>query len=1045
MIHKAKLTRVAAAVALSVGLASSAVAQETSSAIRGVILSPAGAPAANTKITIIHEASGTTRTFTTNDAGTFQSKGLRVGGPYTIIIDSDQYRDQRLENVFLSLGETERLNITLQADNVEKITVTGAAVNMASSNRNYFGEDAIKTAASLTRDIKDVVRSNPLVSIMPGDDAPMTIAGSNPKYNSITVDGIGQNDDFGLNGGGYPTQRSPLPFDALEQVTVDVTPFDAKVSGFSGGLVNAVFKSGTNDLSGGVFWEKTSDSWAGTPTTNGREVPVEFEEKTYGMNLGGAFIEDTLFFFTSYEKYESPQTLEWGAAGSGAANETDATLEEYEAVRQIAQDVYGLTDEQIGLPTGSPVEEDEKWVAKIDWNINNDHRAAFTYQYNKGNRTRNTTSSASELRLSSQWYNVSETLKNFTAKLYSDWSDNFSTEASYTRKDVSNRQVSFGDIADVTVDNLPSGGQIAFGSDEFRHANLLDNVKTTIKLDAEYLMDEHTLSFGGQYEDLDILNLFVPASKGVIYFDGLEDFENRIADYRYENGSGNDPTNAGAEFSMQQLSLYAQDTWDGMDDWTFTFGVRYERLMSDDKPAYNANSFARTGYDNTENLDGLDIWLPRFAFSHYVNEDLTVRGGIGKFAGGQPNVWISNAYSKNGALSGKYDEQGVTLDANSIAGIYGPAFDVVQNAVSDGEVAFNDPNFKIPHDWRYQLAADYVFDIPGVAEGVEWTTEALFIDRKDAAFWIDASLHDAEIDYAADGERIIYTDNDKNRDLMLTNSRKGGQSKILSTSLAANWDNGISVTASYAHQDITEVNPGTSSTEQSNYRYSDGINRNIPSDHYGRAGFEVKHRFVVNFGYNTELFSGYETNINLFYARRSGNPVTYSTAFRSSVLTSDVGDTVVGLSPEFTAGDYTSYIPTLGDNNVVYTNADLEAALMANIDAYGLTGYQGGYAPKGTGTTPWVTTLDLSIRQEVPGFMEGHKGTVYLTVDNLLNLLDSAAGKVYDNSFGTSRLYQVREINDDGQYVIDRVYNDSNRFQAEQSTWRLKIGVRYDF
>ena len=167
----------------------------------------------------------------------------------------------------------------------------------------------------------------------------MSIAGANPRFNSITVDGIAQNDNFGLNGGGYPTQRSPLPLDALEQVTVDVAPFNAKISGFSGGVVNAVLKSGTNELQGGVFFEKFSDDFAGNPVDEqGVESELAaFESTTRGVSLFGPILEDTLFYAFSYEEFESPQTLEYGPAGGGALLSTRATVEELAEVVGIAK------------------------------------------------------------------------------------------------------------------------------------------------------------------------------------------------------------------------------------------------------------------------------------------------------------------------------------------------------------------------------------------------------------------------------------------------------------------------------------------------------------------------------------------------------------------------------------------------------------------------------------------------------------------------------------------------------------------------------------
>ena len=251
-----KKTAAASAVAIALSLASPAFAADTSSAIRGKVVTASGQPAANTKITIIHTPTGTKRVLMTNADGGYAAHGLKVGGPYTIEIDSPTLQDQTLSNVFLQLGEVRKLKTELSAGDMERIAIVGSVIAVsAPGSSSYFGQEAIAGASSLTRDIKDIIRANPLVTILPGSDRQMTIAGMNPKFNSITVDGISQNDDFGLNGGGYPTQRSPIPFDALDQVTVDVAPFDASKSGFSGALINSVFKSGTNEFTGSVFFE----------------------------------------------------------------------------------------------------------------------------------------------------------------------------------------------------------------------------------------------------------------------------------------------------------------------------------------------------------------------------------------------------------------------------------------------------------------------------------------------------------------------------------------------------------------------------------------------------------------------------------------------------------------------------------------------------------------------------------------------------------------------------------------------------------------------
>jgi len=1053
-----KKTAAATAVAIALSLSAGAFAADTSSSVRGKVVTESGQPAANTKITIIHTPSGTKRVLTTNANGNYIANGLKVGGPYTIEIDSPTLQDQTLTDLFLQLGEVRKLTTALAlSTNVERILVTGSAiVASAPGSSSYFGQDAIAGASSLTRDIKDIIRANPLVTILPGGDREMTVAGLNPRFNSITVDGISQNDDFGLNGGGYPTQRSPIPFDALDQVTVDVAPFDASKSGFSGALINSVFKSGTNEFSGKFFYETLNDGLAGTPTKrdyNGdlQDVPLDYDETTWGVSVGGPLLEDKLFFFAAYESFDSPQGIEWGPAGSGAANETDASAADVASVLDIASRVYGVSD--IGNWDVTPVEEDEKLVVKLDWNINDQHRSSLAYQYNKGNRTNNVTTSPYELRLSSHWYNKSEELNNISAKLYSDWSDDFSTEISLTHKKVTTTQESLinDNLGDITIKGLTDGGAIAFGSDKYRHANFLENETLTFKFDGTYLYEDHSIKFGFEHTNIDIVNLFVAQSKGVIVFDSLADFEAGTVDsYAYDNGIGNNPDAAAANFNRATTALYVHDTFNYSDDLTLDFGIRYEVLGSDDEPLYNAASEARTGYDNTEALDGISILLPRVGFNYTVNDDLSIRGGIGRFSGGSPNVWISNAYSNNGVNVASYSNYSgfatsPTTDNNILTSIYADAYDTVADGGTGGNVNLTDPNFKLPSDWRYQLAADYNLDIPGVADDFALSLEAIYVQKIDQQTWLDASLSESDVDgTTADGGLTLYNDDDSLYDLMLTNSDKDGKSLVLTAALAKTFDNGIKFSTSYTNQDITEANGGTSSTARSNYRYNVGLNRNETT--VGTANYQIEHRFVVTLGYEADFFDGYATNFDVFFERRSGKPFSYVTNF------DDFDDGLTewdspwsSISPGFYAGNYIPYIPTAGDDNVMYTGNTTEAEVLARIQEAGLSGYAGGYAPKNGATTPWINTLDLTVRQEIPGLMEGHKGSLYFTVDNLLNLIDSSQGKVYVNDYGTSRLYTATIDPSSKKYIIDGVKNDSNSFEAEESTWRIKVGISYKF
>ena len=320
-----RLSRITGAVVLALGLSTSAMADDTSSAIRGSILNPAGESSVNAQVEILHIPSGRKTTTTTNDSGSFSSRGLRVGGPYKVTITgkdgANTYND-----VYLTLGDTFKLNVQLEPkQQIERISVTGSSILQGNIGSNsYFGSEDITNAPSFDRDIKDIVRNNPLAVLSPVNGE-LSVAGSNPRFNSISVDGIGQNDDFGLNANGYPTTRSPISLDAIEQITIDVTPFNAKDSGFQGAKINAVTKSGTNELSGSFFYETQNDGLAGKPNDNGNKQPLEFDETTFGATLGGAIIQDELFFFASYEYYDATSPVEWGPSDANVANGAEAS------------------------------------------------------------------------------------------------------------------------------------------------------------------------------------------------------------------------------------------------------------------------------------------------------------------------------------------------------------------------------------------------------------------------------------------------------------------------------------------------------------------------------------------------------------------------------------------------------------------------------------------------------------------------------------------------------------------------------------------------
>lgn len=1041
-----KIKSLALAITLAVGASNVALAQETSSAIRGNVVTASGQVAANARVDILHVPSGTRSVATTNESGSFSSSGLRVGGPYTITITSAQ-GTKTYNDLYLSLGESFRLNAQLESEQVERIAVTGTAIAGAANNgsSSYFSADDIANSPTFNRDLKEVARMNPYVNLLPGSDAPLSIGGSNPRYNSISIDGVGVNDDFGLNTNGYPTQRSPISLDAVEQVAVDVAPFDASEGGFSGGRINAVTKSGTNEFHGSLSYEKMSDSWAGTPEhpIDG-DVPLDFERDTYSFALGGPIVKDKLFFFLNYEKSKEPTQVEFGPAGAGAANDSRVTVEQYDRIKEIAQRVYGI---DAGEWNSGADTENENFLLKLDWNINNDHRASFTYNLTEGNNLRNQSTGNSTLQLDTNWYDYTQNMDLYRFSLFSDWSADLSSEIYFNYKDVESisglKTKEYGDI------NVRTGtGTLNFGPDFNRHANELKNSDMKIGAKFTYLFGDHQLKFGGEYNKLDVFNIFVRNSLGNWTFNSIEDFENRVAtSFSYENAYTNVASDAAADFSLKMTNLYVQDNWYLNDTMELGLGLRYERYIVDDKPTLNQNYVDRYGFSNQENLDGLDILLPRVDFKWLATEDVTLRAGFGRFSGGKPNVWISNSFSNDGYTLVQFDRGSVSpsdyltnVDVTSIP-------QSVQDAMfaGDGDTNSVDPNYKMPSDWIARLAVDYRFDIPGLGEDFYWNTEVMRKWMTDNSQWVDISRC---VSGQTSAGVNVYEPCDPDApvghyDLLLTNEDVDGKAVIWTTSLSKNWDNGLSAYASYTNQNIEEGNPGTSSTATSNYRFNIVRDRNQAL--VGTADYEVEHSLKLTVGYTKEFFSGYASKFNLFFQRRSGTSFSW----------------VMGMFNDYAFGDQTSsfasassylpYIPTgPNDPNLSPESTISYEELMANFAAVGLDKYAGGFAPKGAGKSPWVSTLDFQFQQEVPGFAEGHKGIIYFTINNLLNMIDSDKGKIQRQEFTNASIVDFAGLDSQGRYKYEPVFggvdtNNWSLFDAEESTWRIKLGLSYKF
>ena len=1055
MMTKSKLNRVAIAVAMSVGLSTAAMAQQTSSEITGRVVGPQGAPAAGTVITVKHVPTGSIKTVTANANGQFNLSGLRVGGPYEIVMDSDTFEDATISDVYLSLDSGLNLNnfaLGAQAD-VERIEVTASqiasiAFGQKGPSSNFSLED-LQNAPAINRDIKDLVRADPRVYIDETFSDGIQCAGASPRFNSLTLDGMRLNDNFGLNSNGYPTESIPFSYDAIEQVAVELAPFDVEYGGFTACNINAVTKSGTNEVHGSAFYDFTSDSFKGDSIEGNDIDNGNYTEKRYGFTVGLPLISDKLFLFGAYEKKEGVRLHEY--AGLSRVSE-----EELAEITRIATEVYDY--DPGGFKGSSPI-EDEKLLLKVDWNINEDHRAAFTYNWNDGYTISESDTGTSRLSFDGHFYERGAEIETITASVYSDWTSDFSTELRIGKTSLDNRQNSVDAATGFGEVQVSAGSTTVYlGPDDSRQANDLNWDNLTFKLAGTYLLGDHTITAGVEYEDLDVFNLFMQHRIGEYRFGSIANFEAGTPfSIDYNNAAGtNDPNDVAASFSFQTTTLYVQDDFYVNDDLTLLLGLRYDKWTSDDRPNYNSAFEDEYGFANTANLDGKDLWQPRVGFNYVLTDDMELHGGFGLYSGGNPNVWVSNAYSNDGVTQVFADERDIPgwdsgttsiFDLDRVGGgapIVAPPqalFDYVEDYPTDGSSRFvvaMDPDFEIPTEWKYALGLTYL--APG-----DYLVQAdiLYTDKKDAATYIEPSREITG--YGPDG-RPVYTGS--NNTFLLTNVKgDSGDATTLSLAVSKEYDFGLDVSVAYAYNDSTDVNPMTSSVAGSNYANFATSDPNNPGT--ATSNYNIPHRFTLRVGYKHEFIDGYATRFNVFASANEGRGMSYT--FGDVQRLDDDGEIeYVDVLDQFYGDDDTGggrqllYVPAVDDPNVVYgPDFDLDA-FNAFISSEGLG--RGKIASRNGTNGDWWTKVDVRISQELPAFAEGHRASAFFVIENLGNLLNDDWGVLKQGNFVSESVVGA-SINDDGQYVYEEFFGADQRdsYSTAASLWEVRVGVSYRF
>lgn len=1072
-------------------MVSTAMAQITTSGVKGLIKAN-GEDVIGATITVTHVPTGAVYRSVTNSVGRFTIQGMRAGGPYTVEISYIGYKTKEIKNVTLKLGEMSDLSTQLEEDAhaLGEVVVKGKLGLDASKTgaaASYSAKD-IANMPSISHSIGDITRMNPMVSV--SQSGAMSFAGVNNRYNSFQVDGAVNNDVFGLtsngqNGGQAGAQ--PISTETIDQVQVSVAPFDVRQSGFTGGAINAITKSGTNTFHGSVYGNWLNKDLIGSKYTlmNGKDSQ-KYDDETdyrYGVTLGGPIIKNKLFFFANYEKSnkEYPNNYGYGSEASKLGTEGF----------KIADEVLSILKEKgYNGSYNNPKNytKSDKAGIKLDWNINDKHKATFGWRMVNAKQL-NSNSSAGYLNASDYQFDFISKTNTFTAELNSSFSEKINNQFQASYVSVRDHRDPKGIAPMIQIKNV-GGGTLCLGTERSSTANSLNQDIISFTDNLNWYVNNHTLTFGTHGEYYKFKNLFIQDNYGTYYFNNFEDFKmfasgqnyaasvdkktgvttyyNTLNQYRYCTANvavTGDPRWA-PEFAAGQIGFYAQDKFNVTPNFELTYGLRMDIPLFFDTPTENAEfnaSAAKQGWNVVTNhkLSSTPMWSPRVGFRWNIEKEhnMILRGGAGIFTGRIPFVWLSNNFTNTGIQTSVYNVFGSTglkegkqntgklNDVSLIVDPYKQSENAEKLGTSNQAINVFDKDFKFTQNLRLDLALDFTL------AGIDFTLEGVFsknlndiyykdLTRTEAGKTLGETYESLSFDNRPMFSQITSTEDPNLKKFtnvyMLDNTSKG-YSYNLSLSAVKRFDFGLDLAASYTYSRSKSVNCGTSSVAQSNYNYNYTY-QNPNSPELGFTAFNVPHQIKASAFYHKDYAEHWNTTVGLIYTGTSGSP--YSLYY--------YGD----LNQDGSNGNDLMFIPTdeqidkmqfkANKNYTADEQKENFREWIAN-DGY-MSKHRGEYFKRYADNLPFESHFDFHLAQTYKFKVGAQVHSVELSFDvlNVGNMFNKKWGRY--TSTGTAKYYSPVTYSGNGQFQFLHPGNYEMRsYDDYYSRWRGQLGLKYTF
>lgn len=1065
-------------------------AQITTSSMSGKVVSN-GEAIIGATVLAIHEPSGTQYGTITNVDGRFNLQGMRVGGPYRVEVSYIGYQSAIFKGITLQLGEVYVLNVDLKesAEALDEVVVTAPKSIAKSGVNTNITERQIATLPTINRSITDFTKLSPYAG------SGNSFAGRDGRYNNITVDGAALNNSFGLSTNNLPGGNAqPISLDAIDEISVNVSPFDVKYSNFTGASINAVTKSGNNSYKGSAYTYLRPKSFTGEKA--GEYVVSNARTRSsnlYGVTLSGPIIKDKLFFFINGElENETSPGIEWRASKNGESdnnNKISRTTEaDMQKMKEFLNSKYGYDPGKYN-DFGDFQSKNWKLMARIDWNINQNHK--FTVRMNtvKSNNDVQVNANSSpnprgdnrlginSMAFSNSNYKIKNIVTSLTGELNSTFSSNVSNKLLATYTNIRDTREALGDPFPF-VDIYKDGKQyMTFGTELFTPGNDVKNNVLSFVDNVNISLDNHYITAGASFEKQYFMNSYLRYPLGYYRYASMDDFMNNAKPTSYGLTYGYNGVDApGAELTFGMVGVYGQDEWSISNVFKLTYGIRFDMpIYMNDLPSNKAISALQFNDGRTIDIakwpSAKVLFSPRIGFKWDVKEDrsITVNGGTGLFTGMLPFVWFTNQPTNSGVLQNTLDPLtnipdnfGFYPNYKDAIAQYPDIFPTTPAEKAPGSICFVDPKFKMPQVWRSSLGAD--FQLPA---NFMLSVNALY--TRDVYNVVQENVNEkaATERFSGNDNRYYYPtkDNRINKNIsnamMLTNGKEKGYQYSLNAVLTKKFEYGFFGMISYTYSGAKDLTANPGSSASSAWSSNSAVNSlNDPGLSY--SSFTTPNRLIANISYEISYAKHMKTTASLFYTGYNTGRISYTT---SNDLNSDNNSSDLLYIPS--SKDELLFSDITFEDKVIYSKEQQATDFwdFVESDSY-LSSRKGKYVQRFGDLKPWINRFDLKITQDFFANMGNRKYGVQVSLDilNIGNLLNSSWGvykRIGISNYDNVRPLKYAGVSDDKRpiYQINTNSSKAENNTSEEfhknsvwtpdasvsSTWGMMLGVKLMF